>query len=684
MNRIQPLENMIAPGSYPFEYIPRALSGFFVFPSSDGQPQGWGAPFVSSDGSYIPPPGSPGGENPYKYISRSSGVWEIKLGPGDFIYGNIDWKGKRKYPGAQPPRKERFRLSYLGSPLRYFSTDQFKYQEGDLAQEEVYMDGLIAAIAPGPVLGAALRVLGSGPTEETYIIVVVKSGLSDEVYYKRFNGPVGKRENRLDPEFRRGEKALFNEKDNPGGWVLGFTGVLEFTPVEGTITEVVSPGTGWFFNESGTKAVCSRELKIEFNNLLETVTETTHGMVDMDLGSLTGITVTTRPVVAPFLVQIEIKRKHEDDVVYNMGAKGDYNLGPATPKEDHWWRPHSCKLLMTMSGSRVIAADFDGDTLIDFTLVVKSARIRNQYMYEGRDLAHGYGPPDPNPNGLGLNPNTGMWLGKYYDPGRVSPTREEDGSASYWLMNDDYYNLELGTGGPAVLLYRCLSGSATFWNSGVSNPEDRILYFNLQRILHPHFLDARDFTSSYAKNYVVQMYMENPLRENLEEYETFEDGTGGEPIEVYLFQKQETVGPAYAGLYRPGYEYGWLVSKWDGGWRPLIEEMKSVYKSFECKWLVDPNWPADEPNFWEGCYNNRFFSSEKTIFPRPSITDVLKSNEFSYRQGGLGRDDFGNVCLSFKYFDKNKDDYAYYNFLSQGDLTSLCGAGDRFYPIGVV
>ncbi len=281
--------NILSPGSRLLEFTVPVTAGFWTVPHSDTSPAGWGAPFVTDLGTPVPEPGTSGGPNPVKFISWDvdKSAWESNRTPGNQLYGNIDWLGPYKDPG-NPKEESRVRLSYWGPPARQFPSASFIYGSHQ-KHNEIYWKGLYMAVAPLPVLGAAIQV-STLPTPEgvepppppvlgDWLMVICKDGLGCKVYSRlipsasyelegdpevleesasRFNIPP----DAMTDDMRQGMMELFDSSLNPYGW--HYVGTVQ--QVNGSGAVGVAPNTPWFFNESGDIAQCVQDVQLTFDN----------------------------------------------------------------------------------------------------------------------------------------------------------------------------------------------------------------------------------------------------------------------------------------------------------------------------------------------------------------------------------------------------------------------------------
>ncbi len=311
--------HVISPFSYPISAEFPGFHGFLVHPAKTGV-KGYGNPWVdTTTGDPIPPPGSPHlDSDPKKYLDESRflrktkkdipaspGVpakdykWTVLHTPGNWVYGNLDWMGKDKSsnPVAKPGK---MRLSFWGPQSRYFPEDGFKYgyksDEPAAAEEpkhsEIYYKGMYLAVAPKPVLGAAMQ--EAEFTDPVTKVVTKKKWLIaaclDDafptkliLYIREYPDPISsfdiEKTHHIDPvtgtivTFRQQMKELFDEKLNPSGWHRSEIELYESGPLPTSepdtrisMQEIFAQDSPWFFNESGNEVFAMLKVKLRVTN----------------------------------------------------------------------------------------------------------------------------------------------------------------------------------------------------------------------------------------------------------------------------------------------------------------------------------------------------------------------------------------------------------------------------------
>lgn len=136
-------------------------------------------------------------------------------------------RGRRQYrlEGLVVDGKPTRVLTWYGTPSRYFPPGNNPSSDFDT---EIYQNGVLYALAPDPVLGAALMREADG---SEWLIAIVADGTSDVVYRK--------------PNIQDISDALYDPDTAPNGWQVMGT----FPGIDGYY-----PDVPWFFNGDGTEA----------------------------------------------------------------------------------------------------------------------------------------------------------------------------------------------------------------------------------------------------------------------------------------------------------------------------------------------------------------------------------------------------------------------------------------------
>lgn len=161
-----------------------------------------------------------------RVIYKIGGSWRLSAETGQA--GNIDWKGW--YINGKPTKV----LSWRGPQARSFANPWWS-RRPDPFETNIYQNGELWAIAPSPVLGAALT---KDSTGREWIIAICKEGLSDVVYRR--------------PNTKDESIAAYDPVTAPEGWER----LASFPPDSSLTLEADVP---WFFNGNGTEAQTMRK-----------------------------------------------------------------------------------------------------------------------------------------------------------------------------------------------------------------------------------------------------------------------------------------------------------------------------------------------------------------------------------------------------------------------------------------
>ncbi|BCO30777.1 hypothetical protein TspCOW1_08800 [Thiohalobacter sp. COW1] len=167
---------------------------------------------------FFPSPEAADGLTTLRLLHKEDGEWRMPAGEYE-ADGNIDWKGW--YVDGKPTRV----LTWYGTPSRYFPPGN---NSSSVFDTEIYQNGVLYAIAPNRVLGAALMREDDG---SEWLIAICSDGATDVVYRK--------------PNVQDISDALYDPDTAPNGWqVMGM-----FPGIDGYL-----PDVPWFFNGDGTEA----------------------------------------------------------------------------------------------------------------------------------------------------------------------------------------------------------------------------------------------------------------------------------------------------------------------------------------------------------------------------------------------------------------------------------------------
>lgn len=652
---VLPLRNLLGPLSRVVGYIPATKHGFLVKPASEEFPNGWGDPFKDSQGEPVPAPGSPGGSKNTKYVCRPpEQSWSGRITPGDQLYGEIDWRGPREKSEGSDPGS--VRVSFHGPTSRYFRQDRFRYGSVD-DHKRVYSAGACIAIAPFPVLGACLRKeVVNETTTKWWLFVVCGQSQTNYVLKREYRGVTHNYP--LSNEDIEELSSVYDEKEQPFGWIQ----IAQFDLAGTDDYVVLEASTPWFFNESGTVASCIREVLFKFNNGQEDVEEMGYASFDM-LVSHETVTVSEIKIDPMFTVTVKTETvKHEEE--FFVGPVGALFQGK------HWYQLHEILVDLTLTGSVLVAVDYDGDVKIEGRLKYNIFRRNHKLVYLGVDNNH----PGDYYSESNFNTVSGVGLIEGQQPEMYN------GTSSDWMGRNDLVTLNWSSYEDRYWLLRSLSGSLSEFLTGESDGDNVTLYFDTQWRMHVHFLDMRDSERKHLSTYFLKeelrtiegavWYVQETDREciNLE----IPNRTNGVVENVY----RERVHPkeVLSGGDTIPISKQWTRSNIIDNYTYPISSTLSL-RSRSAKyptWTTEEGFPVFE-GFW---YNTRW------IFPWASAQELL-SGEYCYREMGHGVDDYGNRIISMKNKGSEGED-VYDWYLSNGNLPGLVGGGEWFYPIGVV
>jgi len=223
--------------------------GFLVRPSKDGTT--WGFPLVDEQGAPIEP-GTVNGPNDRVLVGRKDNAWKVSRSASKQVAGNIDWVGP-----AVNDSNSRTKVTVNGPVSRYFNLDNAFSYDQDFCYE-IYTNGMYAAIAPLPVLGACLKKTtktnSEGKVEPiTWIVAFCKDAANVRVYVKPYTYPIYAED--MTGEERANQQKLYNADTNPGGWVdIGAQTLSGWTP-----------NAPFFFSSDGTSARTTKWVEHTFS-----------------------------------------------------------------------------------------------------------------------------------------------------------------------------------------------------------------------------------------------------------------------------------------------------------------------------------------------------------------------------------------------------------------------------------
>ena len=217
---------------------PRAccICSFISKPVSDSAPDGWGSPFD-------PPPGTPGGPDPYVSFLPKSTIYEVNRGVTP-LYGLLDWQGKNEILSWDHP--------IPNTGMRYL-WDNFTWQD----LRNIYYKGEMLVQAPGNIGGAGIN--GKN------LVVVC------------WNYDAGQKKITYDfyqTEFKKEETQPAPAWTSLGSYTTPDTSAIEADLI--IIIGSIVPTQACYFSENAGKAVCIVKFVDLYNNWTGTVKLTFH------------------------------------------------------------------------------------------------------------------------------------------------------------------------------------------------------------------------------------------------------------------------------------------------------------------------------------------------------------------------------------------------------------------------
>ena len=273
--------------------------------------------------NYVPSDGIAGN----RLIVKSGGQWRLTE-DRNLQAGNIDWKGA--YENGRATRV----LTWWGPSARYFPDPwpQFPFRA------DVYQNGERFAVAPYPVLGAAINRDTEG---REWLVAICTDGVND-IVYKR-------------PNAKSTSPALFEPVTQPDGW-------RELGRFDWQSQGFSTLNIPWFFNGNGTEAQTMR-VKSGWRRLKFAVSESS--AMASDEGNLEGITGSS----------LETRVCAQETYGDHSGCKGNC-AGVVTQgvlsNVDHY------DLKLTSSGQMIVAVDYKNNNPVFATYsreVHETARI---------------------------------------------------------------------------------------------------------------------------------------------------------------------------------------------------------------------------------------------------------------------------------------------------------------------
>lgn len=651
------LFNLLSPKGTPAEYVGRQNKGFIVSPASDSAPSGWGAPYTDSDGNAVPPPGTVGGSGARRLLGYDPARgWRSRKTPGTFLVGNVSWQGKLKQVGK--PEKGYWVLTYHGPAGRYFSNAAFSYGADD-RHNDVYYEGQCIAVAPQPVLGAAVRTIADDTRE---LVVICKKGAEDVVYVRPM--PMsGVYSDKYDDEYRTGQMQMYSASNKNGWRLLGSQTCNQSS--QGASREVKEATTPWFFDATGTVAQCMREATVTMDR----------GDKVMEHPGYVRYKVTVQGEAASFATV-----DNESGFTYKMKRGviryGDYSTVTRWPVttgtlRTHWWHEWKVYCDIEGTGSYVIAVDYKDTEEVLLTVELKASLHLTQWMYEGCDSTY-----DPSMDGTPES-NTGQkggdWF-KYNQPDYVPS--EQDGVGLGYLGHNVTYRLN-STGFDGMWLYRKLSGTKTEFDTGTRNDDDPWLYFLFCSMVYPHYISMprphmAAWTEEPLYQYNTRFYSE------AEQY--YNERMGGGDAVVIMEKQEEGVEQTVGSTM--GINRGWLYYQLTNYWYTGVAETTDTFRVLDARFPMDLDYGVEDISPYAYFDGWAFLLDEDW----PSLTDLLKSSSKNLRNIGIAESGTDHFAISLEYTDHNGET-KYYNALDgsptlMSSTTGATGPNPRFLPLG--
>lgn len=682
--------NLISPYGAITKYEFPPLKGFFIHPKSDAADSGWTVTTNVDTGEvYIP--GTSGGGGTYRFIGWGTDGrpgWKINHTPGDFYYGEVDWVGKQKNPAL--PTHGKYRLSYHGPTTRYFGSDRFSYGSSE-DHNNIYMEGRCISVAPGPVLGAALRVEKTTPTAEEeeagvtpidvlVLFVVCLVDDQEHVYRKELQSfSAGVTRTKYTEKFRNKEMALYDDDENPTGWYL--IGSFSITSADqfGGAT-LGTPRVPWFFNESATEAVCVRECDTTLSILgVEEVQKSYNKfLLKIDANGFRATHSDEGQTGPGFTVKITTKLERNPDWVNNTPWPS-----VLSPAMIHTWAVIELRQVLVMTGHLIVAADYEGDTQVEMKYEIDHTLRFSHFLYKGDD-----DPEEFAAAGDSRYANTGDMYGDLvYVAGLdldLDTVQEPFGKTTVVSSINEQAYLTIEAKNEKHPIYKRLSGTRTEFETGTIDPQDYINYYTFSLTQYPHVVDLRQH---YLASYIDYLVYTKLLTTYKDRYKSEQIYTGESPDYTVIAENKDpqttipTIGLGFiwSDVFAAGYPATSGKYTWD------VEHVEE-YRVLDGLWYVagmqEGRWPEDVPSPIGYFETSTVYKLDADMTP---IHTQLQSPENCYRNMGSGRDDYGNLAFSLEYRTP-EGELKYYNYLDNGDMVSLTkanGENIRFFSIGV-
>ena len=291
---------------------PRAccICSFISKPVSDFAPNGWGSPFD-------PPPGTPGGLNPYVSFLPKSVSYEVNRGI-TLLYGLLDWQSLDKILSWDHP------LPNTG--MRYL-WDNFTWQD----LRNIYYKGKMLVQAPDNIAGVGIN------NGNLIIACWHYNAILKKITYDFYQ-----------TEFKK-------EETQPAWTLLGNYTTPDTSIIEAdlmipyTITSI-APTQGCYFSEDAEKAVCivkfmnsgngwTGSVKLIFHFSTTALTEVNEIYINGPNGNTNRFNIEARYYANPFTCESEgYVRTLENSYIFLASdfSKNEYSDLILTYKENYW------------------------------------------------------------------------------------------------------------------------------------------------------------------------------------------------------------------------------------------------------------------------------------------------------------------------------------------------------------
>lgn len=455
--------HLLGPFSTPKTYYAPKYKGFMGVPRNNIHVPGWGEPYTDSYGKPITP-GTFGGPNQAALVRKEKGHWRLKRHKRAQKFGEISWRGPKK---GDKPNADRYVISYHGPTTRHFGTPFFVYGS-DGKHRNVYMEGGMLGIAPGPVLGGCLKSISN----RMHLIVVCLIAGEETVLQRVVGSPVyGEKEEDLT------KLAQYASEDFPNGWRV--------IAIVTTGDDYETVNTPWFFNESGTEAQCIRYKQKDgvFNGeVRKERAGDRFKLVISGVSAASTVSLGNLPAYA-----FKETGTHTD--------KGDWISPPDSQGYPHKWRELNLNVRAECKGEQVVAVDYDGDTEILAKVVIDTSYSMNQDYMCGKDEDLYSGIP------LGDEPHYRNWIDnppgfRYANPLNlgVDPTKTVGNhEGGCWWSGGAHTYLSFTKGGTEYRITLEVADTLTQeeYLGLPRSPTNNIIFLRYYEIQYVRFLDMR-------------------------------------------------------------------------------------------------------------------------------------------------------------------------------------------------